>query len=430
MRKIIIIAFLIRLLFIFGSYHPDLGNHTDWGNKFWEYGSKNFYSAGIWKVSWPNQPPGTMYMWAVIGKINSSIQGVLWYFNTKIPLFPSMLIPFFQNNLHNALVKFPSVITDLGIGYLIYLFIRYFKEVKKWQKILKPEIAAMLFLFNPLVIYNSSIWGQTDSIINFLFLLAIYLYLVKNKLFLSIFFIFLSFYIKASLLIFVPLFALMIFNREKNKKKIIVSIIFNLFIFSLISIPFCRRNVFMWVFFLYKDRILGGQGNMLTGNAFNLWTIIFGIDFSKTDIGYFWGISYKLWGISLFLINYLYIIWNFIKKRSKEFNLMFYYALLAFSSFMFLTNMHERYLYPLFPYLTILTGLGLSSLYLYFGISLLHLINLFNLWFYPTIPFLRSLLENRQLMLPKILSGILLLLYILFFLKTEKFASKEYNKSR
>lgn len=430
MKKIILIAFLLRVLFIFGPYHPDLGNHTDWGNKFWEYGPKNFYFSGIWKVSWPNQPPGTMYMWAIISKINSSIQGVLWYCNTHLPLFPSKLIPFFQNNLHNALVKIPSVVTDLGIGYLIYLFIGYFKEVKKWQNKLKPEVAAMLFLFNPLVIYNSSIWGQTDSIINFLFLLAIYLYLAKNKLFLSIFFIFLSFYIKASLLIFVPLFALMIFVREKNKKNIFISIILNLLFFSLISSPFSHGNVFAWVFSLYKDRILGGQGNMLTGNAFNLWAVIFGIDFSKTDIGYFWGISYKLWGISLFLVNYLYIIWNFIKKRSREYNLMFYFALLALSSFMFLTNMHERYLYPLFPYLTILTGLGLSGLYLYFGISLLHLINLFNLWFYPTVPFLRSWLENRQLMLPKILSLILLLLYLLFFLKTEKNALSGYNKSR
>ena len=33
----------------------DLGNHLDWGAKFWEIGPARFYEYQFWQVSWPNQ---------------------------------------------------------------------------------------------------------------------------------------------------------------------------------------------------------------------------------------------------------------------------------------------------------------------------------------------------------------------------------------
>jgi len=87
-------------------------------------------------------------------------------------------------------------------------------------------------------------------------------------------------------------------------------------------------------------------------------------------------------------------------------------VLIALSSFMFLTNMHERYLYPAFPYLSILVGEGIISFGWYFVISFIHLLNLYNLWFYPRINFLINFLEFGGIV--KIFS--LTLLFLLFFL--------------
>ena len=405
-KKILLLALLVRIIFIFGPYHPDLGNHLDWGNRFWQYGPKSFYSESIWSVSWPNQPPGTMYLWALASLVNKLIFNFAWYLNLKIPVFPSTLIPFLQNHLHPALVKIPSVLAEVGIGWIIYSLIKLFSNQEK-----KALFGASLFLFNPVTIYNSAIWGQTDGLINFFSLLALFLFF-KRKYFWAILSFMLSIYIKLSLIIFLPLF-LLLFLREKIRLiKVVAYFLIAIFCLVIISLPFVQGNAFNWLKNLYITRVFGGQGNMLTANAFNLWAIIFGIDFSRPDLGTFFGVTYKYWGIFLFGISYLLTLYGLFKKKFENQTFLLSFVLIALSSFMFLTNMHERYLYPAFPYLSILVGEGIISFGWYFVISFIHLLNLYNLWFYPRINFLINFLEFDGIV--KIFS--LTLLFLLFFL--------------
>jgi hypothetical protein len=182
----------------------------------------------------------------------------------------------------------------------------------------------------------------------------------------------------------------------------------------LISLPFTHGNPVLWLKGLYQARIIGGQGNMLTANAFNLWAIIFGIDLSRPDVGTFLNLSYKIWGIILFSLGFVATIFKFEKNKFNNQSFFFSLALVSFFSFMFLTNMHERYLYPAFPYLALLTAWGFLPLAIYITISVIHLLNLYNLWFYPDIGFGVSFLN--WLPSVKILSLILLLMnfYIIY----------------
>ena len=91
MKKIVFFAFLIRLFLIFTRAHPDIGNHVDWGIKFWQYGPKNFYEQIFWGVSWPNQPVGSILLFAVMAKIYQFFFGVFWHLNLKIAIFPSFI---------------------------------------------------------------------------------------------------------------------------------------------------------------------------------------------------------------------------------------------------------------------------------------------------------------------------------------------------
>jgi len=377
MISLLFLAFLFRTALSFGPFHPDLGNHLDWGIKFWTLGPKYFYENLFWQVSWPNQPPGTIYTFALIRKIYEAIFGLTWWLNIKIPSFPSTLIPFFENKLYVALVKLPSILADLGIGLLIYKFVKELKNSKV------AKIAATVFLVNPVIWYNSAVWGQTDALINFFGLWSLYLFWKKKPILAAIVFLS-SFYFKGSLLIFLPIILILLAKSETAWwKKVIVVLIFPV-VLAYLSFPFVRwMSPIPWLYHLYVDRIFGHQGNMLTANAFNLWALFFGIDFSVNDLGSFLGLTFKSWGQILFMVISAPVLVALLVKKFKIESVLFSLSAIAVFSFLFLTNMHERYLYPAIPCLTILIFIVPKMKFFYALLCTAFMLNLYNLWFVP-----------------------------------------------
>lgn len=376
-KKLLILAFGLRLFLSFGPYHPDLGNHLDWGIKFWQVGPKNFYENTFWQVSWANQPPGTIYLFALMRKIYEVIFAVFWWLNLKIPVFPSNIIPFLENKLYISLVKLPSILADLGISCLIYRFILKLKNQKT------ANLAALIFLFNPVVWYNSAVWGQTDSIISFFGLWAVYLFW-RQKPFQASFVYFLSLYFKGSLLIFFPIVFILLFKSRISWRKKIIALLVPILILAYLSFPFVKwMEPLPWLYHLYRDRIFSHQGNMLTANAFNFWALLFGIDFTRNDLGLFLGLSLKTWGQILFGLTLLPVLAGLFFKKVEIKLALWSLAVVSLTSFIFLTNMHERYLFPAFPYLTIMIFLfpNLKSFYLI--LSLIFWLNLYHLWYIP-----------------------------------------------
>src|SRR5258706_5109024 len=128
-------ALVGRIILSFIIWHPDINNHIDWGIRFFQYGPAKFFApeTNVWSYTWPNQPPGTIYMFAGIRKLFEFLFGIFWTINVKVPVFPSAIITFFESNLYPALLKLPSIIADIGIAYLIY-------------KLTKKTFAAILWL--------------------------------------------------------------------------------------------------------------------------------------------------------------------------------------------------------------------------------------------------------------------------------------------
>src|SRR3989338_9215501 len=132
-----------------------------------------------------NTPPRSLYL------------NVLTY-EAQIPLVKVLLrtmhatpgsLEWINGPLINAFLRLPSMLADIAIAVLIYLF------VKSKTKERFAQISSSLFLFNPVVIYNSAFWGQMDALNNLLFLLSL-IFLYKKKYFFSILSFFLSLYIK------------------------------------------------------------------------------------------------------------------------------------------------------------------------------------------------------------------------------------------
>lgn len=412
-KSILLIGLALRLiLLVFSNYHPDLNNHLDWGKRFWDYGPKNFYESSIWGTSWPNQPFGSILLFAGIYKVYVFIFNFILWLNNTFPFFPSKIVWVFEQHLHPWLVKLPFVLSDIGIGFLIY------KILDKLNPKLK-KLGTILFIFNPVIIYNSTIWGQTDSLINLLALTGIFL-VWQKKYFWGIFLFLISFAFKLSLFIYFPVFLVVLVKQYRDYKKILLSFLFSILFFILISIPFSGdKKPLEWLWYMYNGKVFTRQGSMLNGNAFNFWFILFGADFSKSEFTKFGSLSYQFWSRLVYVAVSIPVIWKFFKSKFSFINIISSLMIFAFGAFIILTNMHERYLYPIFPILTVLVllkkpFLKLPSLII---LSLIHLLNLYNLWFYPEIIFLKNFLVFDHFLAGKILSGVLIFYYVYFLLE-------------
>lgn len=396
-------AFLFRLILAFLVWHPDLNNHIDWGIRFWQYGPGKFFApeTNVWSYTWPNQPPGTIYLFAGIRKLFEFVFGLFWLINIKIPAFPSGIITFFESNLYPALLKLPSILADIGIAYLIFKLTR-----KSW--------AAVLWLVNPVIWYNSAVWGQTDALINFLALLSFYL-LFKKKLVWAVLAMAFCLYTKASLAIFLPIFAIVAWRQKYRSSQYVLAVVGSLLAVGIATLPFSRSEPFSWLVNLYQTKVFTQQLQVITANAFNIWASIAGIHERPQTLP-FLGLTYQYWSYILFGLAFAPILYSVWKKQDAR-TVVWALALSSFSSWMLLTNMHERYLYPLFPYLTILVGMNLVSLYPYILVSLLSLLNLYNFWWMPEIGFIKSFLSFGDRLMPRVFGGVnLILLMYLFYL--------------
>jgi Gpi18-like mannosyltransferase len=400
-------ALLLRLILSPLTWHGDLNNHMDWGIRFWQYGTKGFYGSNVWDSTWPNQPPGTMYIFGGVRKLYESAFGLFSYFHFQLHIFPGSILLYFEKNLYPALLKLPSILSDLGIGYVIYLILRSAK---------KPAIlGAAIWLFNPVIWYNSSVWGQTDAVINFFALLAFYL-LIKKQLLPAVLFFAISIYIKASLLIFAPIFLFFMILQKYTFKKVLYSFLFTFVAIILITLPFSHGNPVSWLIDIYQNRVFAEQLHAITANAFNLWAGIAGI--SMKPQSYMLGpLSYQIWGIILFVVFNIPIFYVAYKNRTTE-ALVWCASITAISSFMLLTNMHERYLYPFFPMFTLVVMYNKKLLPLYWIISGISLLNLYNFWWVPNINLLVNFLSFDDRLVPRILGfvsfGLLIYLYLKF----------------
>lgn len=408
--KVLAVAFILKLVASFLVWHPDLNNHVDWGIRFWQYGPAKFYSANVWSFTWPNQPPGTMYMFAGIRKLYETTFVFFSYLHFDLKVFPGSFLLYFEQNLYPALTKLPAILADLGIAYLIYKIVS--EDLSAGKR--TGTIGALIFLVNPATWYNSTIWGQYDSLINFLALLAFYL-LLKKKLMPAVLAISVSLYIKASLLIFLPIFAIVALKQKHNLRSWFGAITATLFVIGLATLPFSRSEPFTWLFNLYRDKVFTNQLQIITANAFNLWAAITGISERPQTLP-FLGLTYQYWSYILFSLFYLPTLFSVYKKQDFK-TVIWSLAITAFSSFMLLTNMHERYLYPLFPYFTILVVTEIELVANFAAVSIISLLNMYNFWWVPVFPALIEFMSARNRLFPRVLAAIDFLLFVFLYVR-------------
>lgn len=401
---ICLISFILRLAVISLGYHGDLNNQISWGNTVYKYGTVDFYERDDWDYSSPNQPPLTILMLGGLVTAWHFINDFFWYLNNSFKIFPSVIIWWWEQTGMILLMKLPSIIADVVIGIIIYKYLLFKKFNKK-----NALIISSIWLFNPIVWYNSSVWGQTDSIVNLFGILSV-IFLLQRKLIYSFVFYTLSVLFKGSLLYFAPLLlAVAIFQNYKIKHWFKTFFIC-LFVVVSISVWFYPKvDIIFWLFNLFLNKFIPGEIGYLTANAFNFWWII---DSGMTlDSNSYIGIPARIWG---FLIpSFVLVLFTYkLKIKISDKVLFSAFTVVAFTVFLFMTRIHERYLYPFFPYATLLLAFIPNLWLLYLTVSFIHLLNLYHLFWVPSFPLLQNLYTEQFKL---ILSVTNIILYILIF---------------
>lgn len=259
------------------------------------------------------------------------------------------------------LMKFWPIVGDVICGLALYL-------VFKAKSPKTGLIAAGLWLFNPTTIFNSSFWGQTDSIMCLMLLIS-FVALEENKPLLACLLFALSGMTKFQCLFFTPVFLMELFVRFRLAsflKGIAVAAV----TVAAVFIPFMVGSGNPLLFF---DVYLKGQGQypFCTLNAFNVYGI-FGLNWVEDNIGLI-----SLHTISLVLVAVsvigLIAVYVFAKRRSVwVLGFLFMNTL-----FMFMTRMHERYQFVVLVFILMaaLVHKKRSFFYCFIGISLITLIN-------------------------------------------------------
>lgn len=366
---LLLLAILVRVFIV--SYaiqfreNTDILRYKDWGRIALSQGVAATYKPDYLTFgTYPNnQPPGSLV-------IISSAYWVWLQIGKALALFgiPPGSNEWVNGPLLTILLRVPSLLADLGIGWMLY----------SWAGLL----AAALFLFNPAVLYNSSFWGQMDAINNFFFLLAIGL-LWKRKIAASALSLAASLLMKFSLVFVLPLYAL--FTWMRGKRRAVATAFLSALIVGGIPLFWYLRHVGMSP---------TGEMQNVTAFAWNFWWVVFkplitfgpGPDlFSLSDIRLHNSpVVSVVWPVLLWAVAQLPIYRKVKNTQTSWFSAV---AALAIISYLFLPQMHDRYLYPAFAPLALLVGLGIPVLYELILLSLFNFINLLVVWHPMLLPF-------------------------------------------
>lgn len=229
-------------------------------------------------------------------------------------------------------VKFPVFLADILAAFLIYRFTRSYIAKKG------ALIASAFYFLNPAVIFNTSVWGQIDSVVTALSLASIYLIIAK-KYFWGFFAFVAGSLIKLQTLAILPLAAFFALSMRSLTKLIgyglILAMIAVLPFLSLILDKGLRWNL----------AYFSNLPNQYPYTSIYSYNIFAPVGFLVSDSNTFLGlISYKFLGLFLYFLIAIFVIVPLLKKKLDPKALMFAAFLLFFDFALFSTRIHSRYL--------------------------------------------------------------------------------------
>ncbi len=344
-------AFLLRCLFayFYEGFLTDTACFAGWASRIYSEGFANFYSPD----SFSDYPPGYMYVLYLLGAIMSKCN--MGY------LTGSSLL----------LLKLPAIVCDIAAGALLYHI------AKKYFSQGAALILSAVYLLNPAIFINSSIWGQVDAVLT-LFVLLMCMFLTEGKTIPAYCVFALGLLMKPQILVFTPLILYGIyehvFAKDFQWKKFFINLFSGLgaiAVMILLCVPFGLEKVLNQ----YSSTL--GSYPYISVNAYNFWALL-GLNWSSQDKTFLF-FTYKDLGTVVIVLLTLLSVFVFLRKMKSAERYYVTGAFLIITMFLFSVRMHERYLFPgmLLLLMTYVMSRKKSYLYCYIALSASHF---FNVW--------------------------------------------------
>jgi Gpi18-like mannosyltransferase len=428
-----ILAFIFRLSLTNTAMHDDIVVQSGWGH--WIYENKTmfgFYENNNWIYGWPNQPPLISFLYGFGFTLHEWLNTALVSIGTfialnhlgaaHIPSFYSFITWFssalFANTpyLIGELIslKLIPIFADFALALLIYFFAKKISSPKK------AVIFSLIYLYIPFSWYESAIWAQHDQLaFIFLFLSILSLNNQKTSLF-SPFLFLISLTLKITGLIFAPLFLWLALKDKKTFLNYFIGIIIALLAYFILVKLISPNNFLTFNLNLQKQMLAKGDWATWV-NSFNFWHLVTG--FLTDSRNLFLGLSFQIWGYLIFGIFYLYAV--FISQKRDFWNSFKAFYIVAFSGWLFITTMHERYLFSAVILLLLLSAKYTKLFKLWLFLAIIFTLNLYAAWWQPeTFRFLKAILEWQNLFFSKLLSLFMIGIFVKTLKKIERKSSK------
>lgn len=332
---------VLRLALAFlPGFGVDVGDFHAWADQLANDGPWNFYRSDIFT----DYAPGYLYLLWLIGWVNRLLH--------------------FGPGQYDYVLKLPSIAADLASAYLIY------RLLEGQRSDLRVGAVALYLLFPP-VLFVGAIWGQVDSVVAFLLLLSVY-FIGRDRPIAGGMTYVVGFLVKPQVIAALPFLAF--WGLKHYPPRVWVQVIVASAIVGLLIItPFFKGKPWH----LYDQlSFAAGYYKYSSFHAYNFWAIF---AYIKPDSQHFVGITHQYWGFILFGLSAAAIIYS-LRRAEGMGALCLGTALCYLAFYMFITRMHERYVFPFFlPFLVACVYYNSRALWAAFaGLGFLHLANLYH----------------------------------------------------
>ncbi len=398
-KNILIVAFIAGLLLrlalgLNDSYGDIDASFIPWTKDARQYGLSGLYERNPDFIG-AIYPPVTMFLFLPAYQIGAAIApsaiDLLWQINQRFPIFPSKIMLIVdQHKILSSMMKLPAMIGDiflsLGILFLAGKLVK--RKNSPW-----PVILSLSMLFNPALIFNSSIWGQVDTL-PLAFAVWSFYFLYEKKYLTSAILFTLGQLSKQTIVVILPVYALL-FLTSAGWKNIGRSVIAAIVIFFLLYLPFYRSgNILFFPFASYLRTAGHFFGDWLSAGAFNFWQFINLHRLPDTLLV----LNLFPIGTLVRILTVVFIIFILLMLVRKKYD--FKYGLLAVGIiclfvFLFMSRMHERYLLPALPFLLLASVIDTRIYWIFVLTSFFHLFNLYFAWNRPPVDWLIAATVNK-----------------------------------
>ena len=312
-------ALAIRvLLYPIPGYKADMDIFVVWLAQAAD-GIPGFYARGFC-----DYPPLNVYLFWLFGSVAERLS----LFGTDVVTYAVKIIP---------------TIFDVATAVLIFAFVRARAGFKE------SLVSVAVYAFNPAVVFNSSVWGQFDSIYTF-FLLTSFVLILRGRPMPACAVFTLAVLTKPQSVALAPLMAYLVYSRHGLRRTLESTLVIAATTL-LVVLPINWGDPISFLFNIY----FGGYSayRFTSVNAFNLWGL-FGM-WKPDTVGFLFLTPFTA-GWIMFAVATFVCIYMLDKHQEKHGDalVLFTAFLLLFSFFMLPTRIHERYIYPSLAFLTLL----------------------------------------------------------------------------